>query len=241
MAGAPPAGPPSGPIGSNGTNHGPNRGSQCTRKGQEEGCSPCATYRVISTFNHEKVDLRVTDVVDAISGNHRLLITKITKGWRDFETCAMGNGGGRLKPLDDQSGLGFSFGESSSEETSTQSNLAIDKFNKMNFVKVSVTHDVCESIKYNDQFTGQLNNKGKNGELKALMADARIPSSPPINTDCNLRTLHTASKLSKINHKLSRQSTSENSGRFVSQNSVQATIQQVRDLGRPDFRLRPVH
>ncbi|KZV24713.1 hypothetical protein F511_28561 [Dorcoceras hygrometricum] len=67
------------------------------------------------------------------------------------------------KPLDDKSGLGFSFGESSSEETSTQSNLANDKFKKMNFVKASVTHDVCESVKYDDQFTGQLNHKGKNG------------------------------------------------------------------------------
>ncbi|KZV50346.1 hypothetical protein F511_39283 [Dorcoceras hygrometricum] len=67
------------------------------------------------------------------------------------------------KPLDDKSGLGFSFGEISSEETSTQSNLANDQFKKMNFVKSSVTHDVCESVKYNDQFTGQLNHKGKNG------------------------------------------------------------------------------
>ncbi|KZV57470.1 hypothetical protein F511_32146 [Dorcoceras hygrometricum] len=57
----------------------------------------------------------------------------------------------------------FSFGESSSEETSTQSNLANDKFKKMNFFKASVTHDVCESVKYDDQFTGQMNHKGKNG------------------------------------------------------------------------------
>ncbi|KZV43908.1 hypothetical protein F511_11716 [Dorcoceras hygrometricum] len=33
----------------------------------------------------------------------------------------------------------------------------------MNFVKTSVTHDVCESVKYDDQFTGQLNHKGKKG------------------------------------------------------------------------------
>ncbi|KZV27821.1 emp24/gp25L/p24 family of membrane trafficking protein (ISS) [Dorcoceras hygrometricum] len=66
------------------------------------------------------------------------------------------------KPLDDKSGLGFSFGERRSEETCTQSDLAGDKFKKMNFVKVSVIHDVCESVKYDDQFTGQLNHKGKN-------------------------------------------------------------------------------
>ncbi|KZV17095.1 hypothetical protein F511_24113 [Dorcoceras hygrometricum] len=33
----------------------------------------------------------------------------------------------------------------------------------MNFVKASVIHDVCESVKYDDQFTGQLNYKGENG------------------------------------------------------------------------------
>ncbi|KZV56669.1 hypothetical protein F511_34927 [Dorcoceras hygrometricum] len=67
------------------------------------------------------------------------------------------------KPLNDKSGLGFSFGENSSEETCTQSDLAGDKFKKMNFVKAGVIHDVCESVKYDDQFTGQLNHKGKNG------------------------------------------------------------------------------
>ncbi|KZV19845.1 hypothetical protein F511_22857 [Dorcoceras hygrometricum] len=56
----------------------------------------------------------------------------------------------------------FSFGENSSEETYTQSDLA-DMFKKMNFVKASVTHDVYDSVKYDDQITGQLNHKGKNG------------------------------------------------------------------------------
>ncbi|KZV27688.1 hypothetical protein F511_39929 [Dorcoceras hygrometricum] len=45
MTGAPPAGPPPGPFGSNDTNHGPNRGSQCAREGHEDGCSPCARTR----------------------------------------------------------------------------------------------------------------------------------------------------------------------------------------------------
>ncbi|KZV18729.1 aspartic protein nepenthesin-2 [Dorcoceras hygrometricum] len=33
----------------------------------------------------------------------------------------------------------------------------------MNFVKANVIHDVCESVKYDDQITGQLNHKGNNG------------------------------------------------------------------------------
>ncbi|KZV44257.1 hypothetical protein F511_10376 [Dorcoceras hygrometricum] len=67
------------------------------------------------------------------------------------------------KPLNDKTGLGFNVGESSTGETSTQSDLADGKFKKMNFVKASVTHDTCESVKYDDQYTGQLNYKGKAG------------------------------------------------------------------------------
>ncbi|KZV25354.1 Pentatricopeptide repeat domain containing protein [Dorcoceras hygrometricum] len=67
------------------------------------------------------------------------------------------------KPLNDKSGLGFSFGEISSEGMSTQSDLAGDKFKKMNFVKASVIHDVCESVKYDDQISRQLKHKGKSG------------------------------------------------------------------------------
>ncbi|KZV43344.1 FBD and LRR domain-containing protein [Dorcoceras hygrometricum] len=52
MAGDPPIGPPPGPVGSNGTNHGPNRGSQCTREGHKYGCSPCAAHQVIFTCSH---------------------------------------------------------------------------------------------------------------------------------------------------------------------------------------------
>ncbi|KZV56259.1 hypothetical protein F511_29674 [Dorcoceras hygrometricum] len=67
------------------------------------------------------------------------------------------------KPLNDKSGLGFNAGESSSRETCTQSNLVYDKFKKMNFVKASVTHDTCESVRYDEQISGQLNQKGKAG------------------------------------------------------------------------------
>ncbi|KZV18958.1 hypothetical protein F511_24785 [Dorcoceras hygrometricum] len=67
------------------------------------------------------------------------------------------------KPLNDKTGLGFSFCESSSEETCTQSDLVDEKFKKMSFVKASVIHDVYESVKYDDQITGQLNQKDKNG------------------------------------------------------------------------------
>ncbi|KZV24626.1 hypothetical protein F511_36411 [Dorcoceras hygrometricum] len=67
------------------------------------------------------------------------------------------------KSLNDKAGLGFSFGESSSEGMSTQSDLAGDNFKKMNFIKDSVIHDVCESVKYDDQISRQLNHKGKSG------------------------------------------------------------------------------
>ncbi|KZV44728.1 hypothetical protein F511_34622 [Dorcoceras hygrometricum] len=67
------------------------------------------------------------------------------------------------KPLNDKSGLGFSVGESNLEGTSTQSYLAYDKFKKMNFVKATVIHNAYESVKYDDQTSGQLNQKGKAG------------------------------------------------------------------------------
>ncbi|KZV36781.1 hypothetical protein F511_37777 [Dorcoceras hygrometricum] len=67
------------------------------------------------------------------------------------------------KPTNDRTGLGFNTGESSSEETCTQSNLAHDKFKKMSFVKASVIHDPCESVRYDDQISELLNKKGKAG------------------------------------------------------------------------------
>ncbi|KZV26602.1 DEAD-box ATP-dependent RNA helicase 3, chloroplastic [Dorcoceras hygrometricum] len=45
------------------------------------------------------------------------------------------------RPVNDKSGLGFNVCESISGETSTQSQLAYDKFKKMSFVKASVIHD----------------------------------------------------------------------------------------------------
>ncbi|KZV35797.1 hypothetical protein F511_36272 [Dorcoceras hygrometricum] len=63
----------------------------------------------------------------------------------------------------DRTGLGFNADESSSGETCTQSNLACDKFKKMNFVKASLIHNVYESVRYDDQISGQLNQKGKAG------------------------------------------------------------------------------
>ncbi|KZV35413.1 hypothetical protein F511_30557 [Dorcoceras hygrometricum] len=67
------------------------------------------------------------------------------------------------KSINDKSGLGFNFSESCIGETSTQSNLEGDKFNKMNFVKSSMTHDINESIEYNDQISGKMNHRSKNG------------------------------------------------------------------------------
>ncbi|KZV24403.1 spindle pole body component 110-like [Dorcoceras hygrometricum] len=67
------------------------------------------------------------------------------------------------KPLNDKSGLGFNGEESSSGDTCTQSNMVYDKYKKMTFVKASVIHNIYESIKYDDQTAGQLNQKGKAG------------------------------------------------------------------------------
>ncbi|KZV15813.1 hypothetical protein F511_21636 [Dorcoceras hygrometricum] len=67
------------------------------------------------------------------------------------------------KQLNDKTGLVFSVGERGSGKTSTRSDLAYDKFNKMNFFKTSVTHDTCESVKYDDQISPKLNYKGKAG------------------------------------------------------------------------------
>ncbi|KZV24055.1 hypothetical protein F511_42709 [Dorcoceras hygrometricum] len=67
------------------------------------------------------------------------------------------------KSASDKSGLGFNFGESCIGETSTQSNLEGDMFNKMNFVKSSMTHDMNESMEYNDQISGKMNHESKNG------------------------------------------------------------------------------
>ncbi|KZV32019.1 hypothetical protein F511_16593 [Dorcoceras hygrometricum] len=67
------------------------------------------------------------------------------------------------KPLNDKSGLGLNVEESRSGETSTQSDMVNDKFKKMNFVKASMTHNTYESVKYDDQTSGKLNQKGKAG------------------------------------------------------------------------------
>ncbi|KZV19266.1 hypothetical protein F511_21188 [Dorcoceras hygrometricum] len=53
--------------------------------------------------------------------------------------------------------------KSSEGETSTQSQLVYDKFNKMSFVKANVIYDCCESMKYDEQNSSQLNQKGKAG------------------------------------------------------------------------------
>ncbi|KZV49252.1 hypothetical protein F511_39254 [Dorcoceras hygrometricum] len=53
--------------------------------------------------------------------------------------------------------------ESSEGETSTQSQLVYDKFNKMSFVKANVIYDPCESMTYNDQTSPKLNHQGKVG------------------------------------------------------------------------------
>ncbi|KZT76000.1 hypothetical protein F511_46975 [Dorcoceras hygrometricum] len=67
------------------------------------------------------------------------------------------------KLANDKSGLGFNSSECSEEETSTQSQPAYDKFNKMGFVKASMTYDSCESMRYDDQSSSQSIDEGKDG------------------------------------------------------------------------------
>ncbi|KZV07090.1 hypothetical protein F511_45430 [Dorcoceras hygrometricum] len=67
------------------------------------------------------------------------------------------------KLANDNSGLGFNISECSEGETSTQSQSAYDKFNKMGFVKASMTYDSCESMRYDDQSSSQSSHEGKDG------------------------------------------------------------------------------
>ncbi|KZV26068.1 hypothetical protein F511_13946 [Dorcoceras hygrometricum] len=67
------------------------------------------------------------------------------------------------KPDGDRTGLGFNSSNSSDEGPSTQSRPTYDKFNKMSFVKESVTHDSCESMSFDDQNSPKLNQDGKTG------------------------------------------------------------------------------
>ncbi|KZV42987.1 hypothetical protein F511_15437 [Dorcoceras hygrometricum] len=68
---------------------------------------------------------------------------------------------GIQKPASDRTGLGFNSSESSEGETSTQSQLVYDKFNKRSFVKANVIYDCCESMTYNYQTSPKLNHQGK--------------------------------------------------------------------------------
>ncbi|KZV26648.1 hypothetical protein F511_15813 [Dorcoceras hygrometricum] len=68
-----------------------------------------------------------------------------------------------LKQVYDKSGIGFSSGESSEGEKSTQSQLVYDKFNKMSFVKANVIYDCFESVTYDDQNSPKLSDNGKAG------------------------------------------------------------------------------
>ncbi|KZV28036.1 hypothetical protein F511_29824 [Dorcoceras hygrometricum] len=67
LGGAPPTGPPPGPTGPNLTNLGPSHAPYGSNKGKE-------TQR---TSHPTQVNLRVTDVVDARSGHHRIWITNL--------------------------------------------------------------------------------------------------------------------------------------------------------------------
>ncbi|KZV40189.1 G-type lectin S-receptor-like serine/threonine-protein kinase [Dorcoceras hygrometricum] len=172
MDGALLAGPPPGLGGSNVTNHGPNQA--CTKENDpyKEGARRCAearsawcspSSRCLQTELSKlkiKNDLLRTKSCELSSENERL--SQVMSSWTK-SYVSLGKLHETQKPMNDKSGLGFSVGESSSEGTCTQSNLAYDKFKKMNFFKASVIHDAYESVKYDGQTTGQLNHKGKTG------------------------------------------------------------------------------
>ncbi|KZV52323.1 hypothetical protein F511_31569 [Dorcoceras hygrometricum] len=67
------------------------------------------------------------------------------------------------KSVYDRTGLGFNSSDSSEGETSTQSQPAHDKFNKMSFVKANVIYDCYEPITFDDQNSPKLNDNGKAG------------------------------------------------------------------------------
>ncbi|KZV49816.1 serine carboxypeptidase-like 20 [Dorcoceras hygrometricum] len=86
-------------------------------------------------------DLLRTKSCELSSENERL--SQVMSSWTK-SSVSLGKLHETQKPLNDKSGLGFSFGERSSEETSTQSDLVDGQFNKMNFVKASEIHDVFD-------------------------------------------------------------------------------------------------
>ncbi|KZV24674.1 hypothetical protein F511_36846 [Dorcoceras hygrometricum] len=67
------------------------------------------------------------------------------------------------KSVHDRTGLGFNSSDSSEGETSTQSQPAYDKFNKMSFVKANVIYDCFESITFDDKNSPKLSDNGKAG------------------------------------------------------------------------------
>ncbi|KZV49276.1 hypothetical protein F511_39508 [Dorcoceras hygrometricum] len=89
-------------------------------------------------LKNSSVESSTTQLEDTDSLQTELMMSSWTKS-----SVSLGKLHETQKPLNDKSGLGFIVGESSSGETSTQSDLAYDKFKKMNFVKASVTHDAC--------------------------------------------------------------------------------------------------
>ncbi|KZV42741.1 Carboxyl-terminal-processing protease [Dorcoceras hygrometricum] len=105
------------------------------------------------------------------------------------------------KPLNDKSGLGFSFGESSSEGTSTQPDLAGDKFKKMNFVKASVIHDVCESVKLEKDKAKagpklSVLNQQRRGSKKAKSVSIKVQPKQDLNGQSANPNLNRSHKIS---------------------------------------------
>ncbi|KZV16030.1 hypothetical protein F511_26159 [Dorcoceras hygrometricum] len=89
-------------------------------------------------------------------------LTKEMSSWNQ-SACALHKLHEIQKSVHGRIGSGFSSGESSEGETSTQSQSEYDKFNKMSFVKANVIYDCFESITFYDQNSPKLSDNGKAG------------------------------------------------------------------------------
>ncbi|KZV32677.1 hypothetical protein F511_21224 [Dorcoceras hygrometricum] len=74
---------------------------------------------------------------------HRIMVKRLATSPHDplDKLCEIQN------PANDITSLGFNASESSAGETSNQSYLVYEKLKKMRFVKASMTHDTCESVR----------------------------------------------------------------------------------------------
>ncbi|KZV18080.1 125 kDa kinesin-related protein [Dorcoceras hygrometricum] len=116
-----------------------------------------------------KIELRKltaeNDLLRNESSELKIEVEKLTKQMSSWNQSAraLHNLHEIQKSVHDRTGLGFNSSDSSEGETSTQSQPAYDKFNKMSFVKANVIYDCYESIIFDDQKSPKLSDNGKAG------------------------------------------------------------------------------